>query len=144
MRALLFAAIALSGISIATVALADTFVFSVPVRIANAPTIGAGVVDCSVAYARAGHAAGFGDGSSAFTVTGGSYTGTVTVTVTPPPEVHREDLWRWDCYLSLNSVDGTQFNGAGLTPEALRARYTAATGHSVASMLMETQADFPH
>jgi len=125
------------------------YVFTVPVRIENAPPFAGhqGRVSCTVQSMSVGRSLSAGEGSTSFNIGPSGYRGSVRVEVRLMEGVSRNDTWHWDCALWFSNVS----NRAGVsvpwgTPNTLAAlpMYPVITGQAVASSSLQVQADIRH
>lgn len=122
------------------------YVFNVPVRVENTPSLNGltGAVQCSVAgFDAAGRQTGYYYVSQLFNIGPAGFNETLRLELTLPAGVRRADLTTWLCQMNFQTVR----NGSGvvvpmpLGPDANIA-YTSVTGQTVASSRYFSNGEF--
>jgi hypothetical protein len=134
MRTIILVAIAAFTLMAPSTAVADEYVFTVPVRLVNAVHVTQGNVHCRVGFREGG--APVNDASyTHFRIEDGSYSGNITVRVTTVRPRASQDAW--SCSLQLRYDDTDLFPTTG--PSAVAEWYRNRSGRTVQSQTLLVQ-----
>lgn len=123
-------------------AFADEVAFTVPVRITNMTGLASVDVYCNVSSAtRALTAAP----RTRVPLSGGAYSGDITVRALLPPGVRLAEATRWRCgfVMVARASDGRTLPLSGNTEAALAAAYTTVSGQVIVSSDLRIEGDIP-
>jgi hypothetical protein len=125
------------------------YVLNVPVRIENMPNLSSANLSCTIYHfgATAVDRQALSVGTQAnVPLSGGSYTGTITVTVTvSAANALRYTPNTWSCFLNFRwrNPDGTEFNESMASNADRAIAYTRITGQAISENTTEVSGPLP-